>query len=307
MSLIQAIFMGILQGLTEFLPVSSSGHLALFKMLFHIDTDTGILFDVLLHVGTLLAICVVYYKDIFKLFLEGCCIIRDSFINAAVFVKNMVLFSKNKAAKVQKENDEIHYGDYRKIVNSSYRKFVMLILVSTIPTGIIGIVGSDLVEMSEQILIVPGICLIITGVLLLIAQHHPDGKKTPKTVTYSNAFGIGIAQGIATMPGLSRSGTTIAACMMSGFGRNFAVKYSFIMSIPAILGAVVKELIGASGIAVSHTEMLYYLIGTVIAGVVGYICMKTMLVVVRRKKFTGFSIYCFIIGALSIGGYFYLN
>ena len=95
--------------------------------------------------------------------------------------------------------------------------------------------------------------------------------------------------------------------MMSGFGRNFAVKYSFIMSIPAILGAVVKELIGTSGIAVSHTEMLYYLIGTVIAGVVGYICMKTMLVVVRRKKFTGFSIYCFIIGALSIGGYFYLN
>ena len=292
MSLLQAIFMGIIQGLTEFLPVSSSGHLALFKNLFGVKTETGLLFDVLLHLGTLVAIFVVYYKDIFRMIVEGCGILYDAALNVGTFLKN-----------------RLHHEElpYRRVIHNSYRKFVMLVIVSTIPTGIIGIVGSDLVEMSEQILIVPGICLIITGVLLLIAQHHPDGKKTPKTVTYSNAFGIGIAQGIATMPGLSRSGTTIAACMMSGFGRNFAVKYSFIMSIPAILGAVVKELIGTSGIAVSHTEMLYYLIGTVIAGVVGYICMKTMLVVVRRKKFTGFSIYCFIIGALSIGGYFYLN
>lgn len=292
MSLLQAIFMGIIQGLTEFLPVSSSGHLALFKNLFGVKTETGLLFDVLLHLGTLIAIFVVYYKDLLRMIVEGCGILYDAAVNVGTFLKNRL------------HHEEI---PYRRVIHNSYRKFVMLVIVSTIPTGIIGIVGSDLVEMSEQILIVPGICLIITGVLLLIAQHHPDGKKTPKTVTYSNAFGIGIAQGIATMPGLSRSGTTIAACMMSGFGRNFAVKYSFIMSIPAILGAVVKELIGASGITVSHTEMLYYLIGTVIAGVVGYICMKTMLVVVRKKKFTGFSIYCFIIGALSIGGYFYLN
>ncbi|MCI5918627.1 MAG: undecaprenyl-diphosphate phosphatase [Roseburia sp.] len=292
MSLLQAIFMGIIQGLTEFLPVSSSGHLALFKNLFGVKTETGLLFDVLLHLGTLIAIFVVYYKDLFRMIVEGCGILYDAALNVGTFFKN-----------------RLHHEElpYRRVIHNSYRKFVMLVIVSTIPTGIIGIVGSDLVEMSEQILIVPGICLIITGVLLLIAQHHPDGKKTPKTVTYSNAFGIGIAQGIATMPGLSRSGTTIAACMMSGFSHNFAVKYSFIMSIPAILGAVVKELIGASGIAVSHTEMLYYLIGTVIAGVVGYICMKTMLVVVRKKKFTGFSIYCFIIGAFSIGGYFYLN
>ena len=244
MSLLQAILMGIIQGLTEFLPVSSSGHLALFKNLFGVKTETGLLFDVLLHLGTLVAIFVVYYKDLFRMIVEGCGILYDAALNVGTFFKN-----------------RLHHEElpYRRVIHNSYRKFVMLVIVSTIPTGIIGIVGSDLVEMSEQILIVPGICLIITGVLLLIAQHHPDGKKTPKTVTYSNAFGIGIAQGIATMPGLSRSGTTIAACMMSGFGRNFAVKYSFIMSIPAILGAVVKELIGTSGIEVSHTEMLYYL------------------------------------------------
>lgn len=291
MSLLQAIIMGIIQGLTEFLPVSSSGHLALFKILFGVETDTGMLFDVLLHVGTLIAICIVYYKDIWKLIVEGCCIVRDAVINVVVFVKN----------KTKREHEP-----YRRIVNSSYRKFVMLVIVSTIPTGIIGFVGKDVVEKASEILIVPGICLIVTAVLLFIADHTNDGEKTPKTITYTNAFGIGIAQGIATLPGLSRSGTTIAACLFSGFNRKFAVKYSFIMSIPAILGALVLELKDFSGVKVEGMELFYYIIGMLIAAVVGYICIKTMLVIVRKKKFTGFAIYCLLVGALSIGGYFYM-
>ncbi|MDD6306267.1 MAG: undecaprenyl-diphosphate phosphatase [Clostridiales bacterium] len=291
MSLLQAILMGMIQGLTEFLPVSSSGHLAIFKILFGVDTDTGILYDVLLHVGTLAAICLVYYKDIWKMIVEGCCIIRDVAVN-------VVLFFKNKATSEKKP--------YRRIVNSSYRKFVMLVIVSTIPTGIIGVVGGDAVEMASEILIVPGICLIVTAVLLFIADHTKEGDKLPKSVTYTNAFGIGIAQGIATLPGLSRSGTTITACLLSGFNRNFAVKYSFIMSIPAILGALVLQLKDFSEIDVTGTEVSYYIIGMLIAAVVGYICIKTMLVIVRRKKFTGFAIYCLIVGAISIGGYFYM-
>ena len=291
MSLLQAIIMGFIQGLTEFLPVSSSGHLALFKILFGVETDTGILFDVLLHVGTLAAICVVYYKDIWKLITEGVCILRDVFINLILFFKN----------RIQKETEP-----YRRIVNSSYRKFVMLILVSTIPTGIIGFVERDVVEMASEILIVPGICLIVTAVLLFVADRVKDGDKLPKNVTYTNAFGIGIAQGIATLPGLSRSGTTITACLLSGFNRNFAVKYSFIMSIPAILGALVLELGDVAATPVSGKEILSYVIGMVIAAVVGYICIKTMLVIVRKKKFTLFAVYCLIVGAVSIGGYFYL-
>lgn len=291
MSLLQAILMGIIQGLTEFLPVSSSGHLAIFKIIFGVDTDTGILFDVLLHVGTLAAICVVYYKDIWKLIVEGCCIVRDSAVNVVLFFKN-----RTSGEKVP----------YRRIVNSSYRKFVMLIIVSTIPTGIIGVVGGDAVELASEILIVPGICLIATAVLLFIADRTKDGDKLPKNVTYTNAFGIGIAQGIATLPGLSRSGTTITACLLSGFNRNFAVKYSFIMSIPAILGALVLQLKDFKEINVTGTEVGYYIIGMVIAALVGYVCIKTMLVIVRRKKFTGFAIYCLLVGALSIGGYFYM-
>lgn len=291
MSLLQAILMGVIQGLTEFLPVSSSGHLALFKILFGVETDTGILYDVLLHVGTLLAICVVYYKDIWKLIVEGCAILRDVFVNIVIFFKN----------RLHKESEP-----YRRVVNSSYRKFVMLIIVSTIPTGVIGFFGRDVVSMASEILIVPGICLIVTAVLLFVADHVKDGDKLPKNVTYTNAFSVGIAQGIATLPGLSRSGTTITACLLNGYQRNFAVKYSFLMSIPAVLGALVLELKDISEITVSSTEIVYYIIGMLIAAVVGYICIKTMLVIVRKKKFTCFAIYCLLVGALSVGGYFYM-
>ena len=121
-----------------------------------------------------------------------------------------------------------------------------------------------------------------------------------------NPFSVGIAQGIATLPGLSRSGTTITACLLSGFNRNFAVKYSFLMSIPAILGALVLELKDCTAVALSGAEIAYYVVGMIVAAVVGYVCIKTMLIVVRRKKFTGFAIYCLIVGVISIGGYIYM-
>lgn len=289
MSLLQAIFMGLIQGLTEFLPVSSSGHLALFKILFEVETDTGLLFDVLLHGGTLLAICAVYYKDIWKLLVEGCAIMRDAIVNVVIFIR-----SKAKRTK----------EPYRRIINSSYRKFVMLIITSTIPTGIIGIFAKDVVNKASEMLIVPGICLVTTAILLFIADRVKDGEKLPKNITYTNAFGIGIAQGIATLPGLSRSGTTITACLVSGFQRNFAVKYSFLMSIPAILGALILEIKDAVDVSLSGAEVGYYIIGMLVAAVVGYICIKTMLVIVRKKKFTVFAIYCLIVGIISICGYF---
>lgn len=291
MSLFQAIIMAVIQGLTEFLPVSSSGHLALFKILFDVETDTGILYDVLLHVGTLAAICLVYYKDIFRLLVEGCGIVRDAFVNVVIFFRN----------KLCRQDER-----YRKVVGNGYRKFAMLILVSTIPTGVIGFFGREVVEMASEILIIPGICLIITGILLFVADNTKEGNKLPKSVTYTEAFGIGIAQGVATLPGLSRSGTTIAACLLTGCQRSFAVKYSFLMSIPAILGALVLELSDLSKVTVAPAEIGYYIIGMIIAAVVGYICIRVMLVIVRKKKFTFFAIYCYAIGILSIAGYFYM-
>jgi undecaprenyl-diphosphatase len=290
MSLLQAILMGLIQGLTEFLPVSSSGHLALFKQLFHVE-EPGIFFDILLHVGTLIAVCIVYYKDIWKMIVEGCCIIRDAVLNIVLFIKNKTHGEANP---------------YRKVICNSYRKFVMLIIVSTIPTGVIGIAAKNLVVMAEQILIVPGICLIITAVLLFIADRVPDGDKVPKDASYTSAFIIGICQGIATLPGLSRSGTTITACLLNGYNRKFAVKYSFIMSIPAILGALILEVRDVDFSILTASDMGKYAAGTIVAAIVGYISIKTMLVIVKNKKFTIFSIYCLIVGAASIGAYFYL-
>lgn len=306
MSLVEAIFMGIIQGLTEFLPVSSSGHLALFRILFGVETETGMLFDVLLHFGTLVAICAVFYKDVARLIVEGIYILKNALINLVIFVRNSFLKIKNMLRKEKISKEELDLGEYHPVANSSYRKFVLLVIVSTIPTGIIGIIGKDMVEMASKILLVPGICLMITAVLLFVADNTKGGEKLPKDITYSNAFIIGIVQGVATLPGISRSGSTITACLLSGFNRSFAVKYSFLMSIPAILGAMILELKDFAPIAFSAGEIINYAVGMVIAGVVGYICIKTMLVVVRNKKFKVFGIYCMIIGVISIIGHFYI-
>ena len=279
MTIIQAILLGILQGFTEFLPVSSSGHLAIFQYLFHIDTGSGMLFDVLLHIGTLAAIFVAFYRDIWKMIVEFFGMIAD-------------LFRKIK------DHDII-------VLNSAYRKFDLMIIISTIPTGIIGFVGKDLVELASASLLIPGICLMVTAVLLFIANRVGDnGHKGIKSATYLNAFEIGMAQGVATLPGLSRSGTTITACLLCGFKKELAVKYSFIMSIPAVLGAAVLEIKDAAGSPVSGQMMGSYIAGMVAAAIVGYVAIKTMIVVVKKKKYIIFSIYCMAAGILAVCGYF---
>lgn len=290
MSLLEAVIMGLIQGITEFLPVSSSGHLALFQIAFGLE-ETGLLFDCLLHFGTLLAVFAVYYRDIWKLICEGFAIIGDFFVNIGVAVSRLMGNKKKR---------------YRKMVCNGYRKFAMLVIVSTIPTGAIGVAASDLIEEASKILAVPGICLIVTSALLFAADRCKEGHKTPRHVSYMNACLIGICQGFATLPGISRSGTTITACLLSGFDRKFAVKYSFIMSIPAILGSVVLQLFDLGNEQISSTEWMYYLVGTLVAAVAGYICIKIMLYVVRQKKYTVFSIYCLIMGIISISAYFVL-
>ncbi len=293
MSLLNAIIMGVIQGVTEFLPVSSSGHLAIFKQFFNLD-DVGIAFDVLLHVGTLVAVFIAFRKDIWELIINGFGIIADVFRNTIIFFKN---FSNRKRLTAKKQK-------YVKVVGTPYRRFVMLVIVTTIPTGIMGVVFGDMIEAAAATLIIPGICLLMTGVLLLIADNTETGDKDESTVTFKNAFGIGVCQGFATLPGLSRSGTTIVACLVSKMDRSFAVRYSFIMSIPVILGAAILDVphIG-DGETLTAGLMTNYIIGTVIAAVVGYVCIKTMLNIVRGKKFKYFSYYCFFMGAVAIIGY----
>ena len=290
MNLIQAIFMGIIQGLTEFLPVSSSGHLTIFQYIFGINTDTGLLFEVMLHLGTLVAVCIAFWKDIKKLFMAAVGLVVDGAAN----IKDLIV-NRGKKGK-----------GHRRMVINAYRKFVLLILVTTIPTGICGIILSNFMDSITSSLLIPGLCLIVTAILLLISDVLPGGKKKVTATGYTDAALVGLAQGIAVLPGLSRSGTTITACLALGFDRTFAVKYSFIASIPAIVGANLLELRHLGDALSGENHFLYYIIGMVIAGVLGYVCIKVMLYVVKNKKFIYFAYYCAIIGTISLISYFFM-
>lgn len=289
MSIIQSLFLGLVQGVTEFLPVSSSGHLAIIRNLFGIEMKSSLFFDVLLHLGTLVAIICVFRKDIARMLLETLRMLSDAVYNIRTMIHN------------HKEQDAKRC---RKIIHNNYRKFVLQVLISTIPTAIIGYVARDLVAIADQTLIVPGVCLILNAGLLLVADVTESGRRIPKDVSYTNAFLIGVAQGLSTLPGLSRSGTTITACLISGFEKRFAVKYSFIMAIPAILGAACLEIgsIGQSKLAAS--ELAIYFAGAAVAGAAGYFCIKKMLVIIRKKRFKGFAAYCLVMGIVAIAGYF---
>ncbi len=288
MTIVQAIILGVIQGLTEFLPVSSSGHLAIMKNILRMDLETGALYDVLLHVATLVAICIVMRKDIVKLILEFISIVRDVFTNFLIFID-----------RITHKDDQY----YIKIMSSAYRRFVVLIIVSSIPTAIIGFLLNDIIETVENELLVPGICLIATAIIILISDFLADGTKKPKDATVYDAFAIGTAQGIATLPGLSRSGTTITACILCGFDRKFAVKYSFIMSMPAIFGALILKLSKISSETVTGGDIAVYIVGMVIAAVVGYFALIFTTRLVQKKSFKYFAFYCFGIGVVSIIAY----
>ena len=281
----KAVVLGVIQGLAEFLPISSSGHLVIIKEILGVDFGSGgVFFDVMLHLGTLLAIFVAFHKDIAKLIVEGVHILIDFFANIGIFFQNIFRAGK----------------PYRKVIKTAYRKYVMLIIVSTIPTGLIGLLMSDIVEVANGMVIVPGICLIITAIFLIIADLATPGTKRPKEVSYINAGIVGTAQGLATMPGISRSGTTITACILCGFDKKFAVKYSFIMSIPAVLGAAVLELKNFDSVTIVSKDVTSCIIATVVADVVGYLSICFMMRLVRGRKYTGFSIYCILVGIATI-------
>lgn len=286
MSLLESIILGIVQGIAEFLPISSSGHLAIFKAFFGLK-EVGLTYDILLHMGTLVAVFIVYWSDIWKLIQEGIGIVIDVCRNIGRFFGNR--FGKKNA-------------EYISIVSTAYRKFVMLIIVSTIPTGIIGVIFSNIFNMDNPSLIIPGISLLITALMLYVVDDLPAGRKTPKETTYKNAAILGIAQGIATLPGISRSGTTLTVGVLNGLDRKFAVKYSFIMSIPAILGACVLDLkdLFKPDNAISKTQLGYYAVGAAVACVVGYVCIRTLLVLYKNRKMKYFSYYCFVMGIVAI-------
>ncbi|MDO4632976.1 MAG: undecaprenyl-diphosphate phosphatase [Eubacteriales bacterium] len=289
MNFFHAILLGLLQGITEFLPVSSSGHIAILENIFDFGNADNLFFEVFLHIGTLFAVAAVLRKDLLRLFVETLCMLRDLFENLKLRIHN----SRTKDAKRRK-----------KIVHNQYRKMAVLLLISAIPTGIIGIAASELAVLAKLTLLTPGICLIFNGMLLLVADASETSDKKPLDVSNTNGFLLGIAQGLSILPGLSRSGITITGGILCGFDCRLAVRFSYLMSVPAILGALIVELTKVSWSSVTVSSVFVCIFGAVAAGVSGFFCIRKLLGIVRKKQFKWFAFYCILIGVLSIAGYF---
>ena len=273
-SFIKALIMGLVQGLTEFLPVSSSGHLVLAKFLFNVNLgDNSAFFEILLHLGTLIAVCIFYYKDVWGL-------IREFFILLADLVRRV---TKKKPLEIYPE-----------------RKMLLLVLIASVPTAILGLIIQKTIEdLFMSSIIAVGFALLVTAAILLLSHRIPLGHKKIKSMRYVDAAFIGLVQGIAVTPGISRSGSTISAGQAAGLDREFAIRFSFLISLPAIAGAallslteITKEDIALNGAA--------YLAAMVVSAVVGYFCIRWMLNLLKNNKFHFFGYYCAVVGLVAI-------
>ena len=276
----QAIWLALVQGLTEFLPVSSSGHLAIAGMLLGANTDAGPLFDILLHVGTLLAVCAVYYKDVWILIRE-----------VVLLVVGGVRYLINK--------EKYPFRMYRE------RLLAVYVILASIPTAIIGLLVQKFLEdLFLSSLTAVGCALLITAAILFLSRKIPAGTKKLEDMKIRDVLTIGTAQGFATIPGISRSGSTIVTEFAAGLDPEFAVEFSFLISLPAIAGAALLNLLKA-GFGTFAANAGPYLLGMLIAGVSGYLCIRFLLQILKKGKFYYFGYYCAAIGLIAvIGGFF---
>lgn len=285
MSVWQAILLGLVQGITEFLPVSSSGHLVFLKQVMGLNMENDVLFQVLLHVGTLFPVIFIFRSDIKRLVWELIHIVQDIIDNIKIWIQN------------RRSQDEKRY---HKLLSTNYRRFAVLILITTVPTGIIGYLIQGLVAEASGNLLAPAIGFFITAILLLVTECAADEtEKSPRDTKYSEAAIIGVFQGLSVFPGISRSGSTLSACFLCGFSRKYAIKYSYIISIPAIVGAMIVELKGAK-ISAAPADVALCLLSMVVAGIVGYFSIRFALSILRQKKLRYFSAYCIVIGIVTV-------
>jgi len=254
MNLLQAIILGIVQGLTEFLPISSSGHLVLMQKIFGI-TEPTLIFDTSVHLGTLLAVFAVFKDDIIS------------------------------------------------ILKKPFQKLTWLLLAGTIPTAIIGLAFKDSFEQMFHTGSTLGFEFIITGAVLLWSSMLKSGHKRVKETSYFDAVFIGIMQGIAIMPAISRSGLTISGALFRKLDRNFAARFSFLLSIPAIIGATVfqvKDIMEVGSGTGFGIGMGVLFTGAVAAALAGYVSIKYMLQVLKSGKLKYFAYYVLVLGIFVI-------
>lgn len=271
MSFFHAILLGLIQGIAEFLPISSSGHLAIAEHLLGLK-DAGAVpefYDVLLHLGTLLAVFVAYWPEIRDIILEFFRGIRDI----------------------------AHHSTPTPVPPA--RRMILLIIVATLPLFVV-LPIKDKVESLSGSMVFIGLALLVTGVLLFASDRVRRGRKNEASATMLDALLVGVGQAIATMPGISRSGMTITAGCFVGYERRFAVRFSFLMSIPAILGANILSLKDAIDAGIDWSQLPVYLVGVITAAVVGYLCIRLLKMIADKGKFGFFAYYCWVVGALTL-------
>lgn len=269
MNLLQSIILGITQGLTEFLPVSSSGHLVLLQNIFGIN-EPELLFDICLHLGTLLAVVVVFMNEI------------RSILRTLWSLPGLLQQSKSPA-ELFEENEAV--------------RIAVLIVAGTIPTAILGLLFHKITDQLFGSIWLVGCMLLVTGTLLWLTRRVQLKGRPLKRVTLKDALIIGVVQGLAILPGISRSGSTISAALFLGIDREVAGRFSFLLSIPAILGALV---VGFESEAIrSNVSGVTILIGTATAGIVGIVALKVLLGLVKKGRLPFFAPYCWLIGMIA--------
>lgn len=263
MSIIEIIILGMVQGIAEFLPISSSAHLIIFRDIFKIGAtmsqDMALSFDVALHLGTLLAIAVFFFNDFIKMLGKG-------------------------LTKGTKDNEG---------------KIFWYLIAATIPAAIAGLLFEDVIEnIIRGNLYVIAAALAIMGVLIYLADKSGKEKKTVKDMNIKDALLVGCSQAFALIPGFSRSGTTIATARILGIKREEAAKFSFYLSAPVVCGAVVLELLDTSTWAIIATNLSTFILGILIAFIIGLICIKYLLKYLQKHNFKIFMIYRIIIAII---------
>ena len=268
---ILAVLLALIQGLAEFLPISSSGHLALAQNIYGL-TEPEVGFDIVLHLATLLAVIIFYRQQIYGLLLESKYLLK-------------VVVGGKKVFK-------LFYN-----TRPNFR-FLTLIVVASIPTGIIGLLFENTFKALSTSTLAVGCALLVTGVVLKISgRKSKDNGRDIADMTIKDALLIGLLQGVAITPGISRSGITISTALLCGLKRDLAARFSFILSIPAILGALCLELSRGFESSFSSTAII---LGFVVAAVSGYLALRLLVFIINKNCFGLFAYWCWAVGAFAI-------
>ncbi len=278
MSLLDGILQGIIQGLTEFLPVSSSGHVSLYQHFTGNNSENGLMFTLMLHLGTLLAVFIAYHKLIGQLIIEGIVMLSDLF-----------------------------KGQLFKAKLTENRMMIYMLILTTLPLAGFVLIQDFITSFAnDSDIIVEGLCFLFTSALLFFSAKCIKGKKTAKDMKFKDAMVVGLFQGLAILPGVSRSGSTISSGLMLGFSKDFMVRFSFLLSIPAILGASILEIPDAIREGVSF-DMAPLILGMLSALIIGLFAIKLVQYLVVNDKYIYFAYYTFILGIVVLGIGIYEN